>query len=168
MLTQERLKELLDYNPDTGIFSYIKSRGNQMIPGDTAGYVHEGGYVVLIIDGKKYRAHRLAFLYMDGDCLDGNIDVDHINRIRNDNRWLNLRKASRVENRRNSKINKNNTSGFKGVRWRKRKNGGTWEASLKNCGNTFIIGCFKSKNDAALAVKALREKLHGEFCYHGD
>lgn len=112
MISQRRLKELLTYYPDTGIFTWNLSRGNQFSPvGGEAGFTTEKGYIRIELEGKSYLLHRLAFLYMEGAFP---IDqVDHINRIRNDNRWENLRPADVYLNAGNQKSN----GEFVGVSW---------------------------------------------------
>jgi len=88
MLTQERLKELLSYDPETGAFTWLLSPGPKR-KGEQAGSQHHSGYRFVKLDGKMYAEHRIAFLYVHGYFPEG--DVDHINRIRNDNRPDNLR-----------------------------------------------------------------------------
>ena len=99
MLTQERLKQLLNYDPETGIFTRIISVSSNALKGDIAGWINGHGYRQLSIDYKKYDCHRLAFLYMLGKLP--NEEVDHINHIRSDNRWINLREVTRHENKKN-------------------------------------------------------------------
>lgn len=86
MLTQKRLKELLKYNPDSGAFRWRVSWTRTRLP---AGCIHSDGYRRIEIDGRRYLASRLAWLYMKGRMPEN--FVDHINRIRDDNRWANLR-----------------------------------------------------------------------------
>ena len=89
MITQEQLKEILEYNPDTGVFTWIKliGVGNRKV-GDVAG-CDDFGYTCITIDSIKYKASRLACLYMNGEMPNGR-PVAHINKIRNDDRWCNL------------------------------------------------------------------------------
>jgi hypothetical protein len=94
-LTQARLKELLDYNPDTGIFTRKVSRPGFRV-GDVAGSLTERGYIKIGIDGKNYSAHRLAWLYVHGKSPDN--CIDHINGVRDDNRISNLRDVTSQEN----------------------------------------------------------------------
>jgi len=108
-ITQELLKSLLSYDPDTGVFT----RGGKIIKTKNT-----TGYIQISICGKKYCAHKLAWLYVYGEYVTG--DLDHINRIRDDNRLCNLRKATRSENRLNSSIRSDNTSGVSRVSWRSR------------------------------------------------
>lgn len=91
MITQQRLKELFEYTPDTGLFIRKIRVGNQ-IAGNIAGSLKKDGYVYIKIDSKPYKAHRLAFLYMEGYMPE---EVDHINRDCSDNRWCNLRASNR-------------------------------------------------------------------------
>jgi hypothetical protein len=120
MLTQERLKELLHYDPDTGIFTNLTQRANCVKKGAVAGW-NDNGYVRIEILGKNYRAHRLGWLYMYGAFPKK--DVDHINGDRSDNRIANLREATDLQNGQNRHApGKNNTSGYLGVSWSKREN----------------------------------------------
>lgn len=111
-LTQERLKELLHYDPDTGIFTWKVSLSRSVKVGFIVGSF-SGGYLVTSIYKKIYPLHRLAFLYMEGYFPE--YEVDHINRDTKDNRWGNLREVSHSCNMRNARISKSNTSGVVGV-----------------------------------------------------
>jgi len=115
MIIQERLKELYDYNPLTGVFIRIFDRGGRK-KGSVAGSINDEGYTVIYADGKPYKAHRLAWLYMTGDhpC-----EIDHINHIRDDNKFLNLRNSDPQLNSKNQTMYLNNKSGITGVTWRK-------------------------------------------------
>lgn len=113
MLTHEYLLENLHYNPDTGIFTRIKASGTAHI-GDIAGTKSQTGYIYISLQDKGYRAHRLAMLYVNGEFpLDM---VDHINGIKDDNRFCNLRVCSRTQNILNCKADVRNKFGLKGVR----------------------------------------------------
>lgn len=87
MINQSQLKEMLHYNPETGLFVWIVSNKRNGI-GDIAGCSDANGYITIGVEGKKYSAHRLAYLYMEGVLPDNY--VRHINRFRDDNRWCNL------------------------------------------------------------------------------
>lgn len=117
MITQRELKRILKYDKETGIFYWKKSTGSRAIKGNAAGSQMKTGYIEMSVCGKRYTAHRLAFLYVLGYLPEN--DVDHINRIRIDNRWCNLREVSTSCNLRNCKINKNNKSGITGVYFHK-------------------------------------------------
>lgn len=112
MITQERLKELLNYNPDTGDFTIKTSRVCRGIKDSVAGWLESTGYIRICLDYKKHSAHRLAFLFIEGRFPNR---IDHINHIRNDNRWVNLREVTHQENSKNQSINSKNTSGVMGV-----------------------------------------------------
>lgn len=119
-LTQERLKEVLEYVPETGVFIWIKKTHHKVSKikvGQVAGTVTVQGYVHITIDGYIYRAHRLVWLYVYG-CFPDTEDkcfVDHIDQNRSNNRVANLRVVSGSENMRNQKMHSTNTSGFFGV-----------------------------------------------------
>jgi hypothetical protein len=94
--TQERLKELVHYDPETGIFTWaLKRKGCRV--GDECGTIDKNGYRYLTIDRQVLGANRCAFIYMLGECPK-NMVIDHINGIRNDNRWCNLRAITQQEN----------------------------------------------------------------------
>jgi len=112
-LTQERLKEILEYDEETGFFHWKKRIAHCVHIGDVAGKVDRYGYVTIGLYVKEYRAHRLAFLYITGEWPKNN--VDHINGIRDDNRWENLRDVSSVHNMRNQKKSIRNKTGIVGV-----------------------------------------------------
>lgn len=118
MLTQDELKEHVNYNPDTGIFTWIKNNkySNRNV-GDICGSL-DGGYIRMCINKKRYGAHQLAWHYINNEL--GSFHIDHINGIKSDNRICNLRKATVSENAYNKKINSNNTSGVKGFTWHRR------------------------------------------------
>lgn len=158
MLTQERLKELLHYNPETGVFVWIVSPRKGMQPG-IAGSATTTGYRFVIINYKRWPSHRLAWLYMTGSFPEK--ELDHINLIRGDNRWKNLREASRSENMRNTARPSNNTSGVKGVHWHKPSK--RWTARIKINGFKKHLGGFKKFEDAVEAINKARPLIHGEF-----
>ena len=114
MITQSRLKEVLSYSPSTGIFEWIIST-RKTKPGQIAGWSDKAGYIYIRIDKKLYAAARLAFLYMTG-AWPRNGFADHINMVTSDNRWKNLRDATKKINQENRrKASSNNKSGFLGV-----------------------------------------------------
>ena len=122
ILTQERLKEVLNYDPETGVFVWVVKPSKSIKIGNVAGSDHTTGYRHIAINRKIIKSHRLAWLYMTGAFPPD--QIDHINRIRNDNRFVNLRAVTRSENQHNSGKRKNNTAGYKGVSYRKdEKNG---------------------------------------------
>jgi len=114
MLTQETLKEYINYNPDTGVFTWIKRPWirSMVYPGDIAGNPMASKYLQVSLFNRTYLTHRLAFLYMTGEWPTGL--VDHIDRDRANNRWSNLRLVTRKENTYN-KTSTPGKSGFRGV-----------------------------------------------------
>lgn len=155
VITQERLKEVLHYNPDTGIFVWKAITRRRIRKGDVAGSPSKG-YTVIWIDKIRYREHRLVFLYVTGEFPRN--EVDHINRIKNDNRWCNLRLVTTLENKRNLPMFKNNTSGFTGVCWRKREK--KWVACIDTNYKKTHLGYFINKEDAIMARKEANIKYN--------
>lgn len=160
MLNQEELKELLHYDPDTGIFTWLKpSQGRRK--NRIAGCLNNNGYRVIRINKKLYLAHRLSWLYMTGEFPIN--EIDHKNMNKNDNRWDNLRKATHSQNQMNSKKYKNCKSGFKGVCWHKRDK--KWEASIKKNGIQKHLGYFNTPEEASEVYKKAAKKIHGDFYF---
>ena len=153
----ERVKELLDYNPETGVFTSRDSRGRG-VAGSKAGWVEEAGYRKISLGGKKVKAHRLAWFVSFGQWP--TTDVDHINGIRDDNRISNLRLATRSQNAQNlKKAMSNSRHGFLGVK----KNGNRWNASINLEGEYIYLGCFKTPEIAHSAYLKAKRGIH-EFC----
>lgn len=155
-LTQERLKELLDYNPETGAFTRRMSRRGAAA-GSVAGSVHNRGYVQITVDGANHLAHRLAWLYVYG--VWPTQDTDHINRVRNDNRIANLRDVSHRENMLNTGVRSDNTSGVIGVCWVAAR--GKWHSCIGVFGRTRHLGRFADFNDAVAARRAAEVEVYG-------
>lgn len=112
-LTQKRLHERLSYNPLTGKFKKVSNYVGPGKPGDIVGTLDKKGYRIIGVDGKIYKAHRLAWLYMTGYFPE--YEVDHDNRIKDDNRWKNLKHVTSQCNKRNVPRRSDNTSGITGV-----------------------------------------------------
>ncbi len=158
MLTQSRLKELLHYNPETGLFTWIKRTGSARA-GRVAGIVNHYGYIHIKVDRKSYYAQRIVWLYVHGEFPDK--DIDHINRDKKDNRLENLRLATRGENIMNRGIQKNNKSGYRGVHQCKVSK--KWIAATRIDNKQTAIGRFDNKEDAFEAYKKVVTKKHPEF-----
>jgi len=158
-LTVDRLKELLHYEPTTGLFTVIRRRRNQLQIGDTVGHKVQRGYVSIHIDGRGYLAHRLAWLYMTGKWPIA--EIDHANCDTSDNRIANLREASRSQNVRNSRLRCNNHSGYKGVRLHKKT--GLWQARITLKGHDQSLGYFRRPEDAHEAYCKAAVITCGEF-----
>lgn len=156
-LTRERLLELIDYNPITGVFTTRVPRGNLTV-GDTIGWDSGKGYQRVLIDGERYMLHNLAFLYMTGQHPEELID--HKDMDTSNNRWANLRESSHSQNAMNKPLRSDNTTGSKGV-------------SLTRSGSFMVrvgkksYGCFKNLEEASLVAVEVRSRLHGEFANHG-
>ena len=153
-VTQDRLKELLNYNSETGIFTWKVNRGGRKI-GSIAG-AKSLGYRNIMIDKISYQAHRLAWLFVYGKWPEK--DLDHINLERDDNRICNLRVVSDSENKQNQKMYKTNTSGFKGVSWCKNRK--KWIASICINYKTIPLGKFDDPKEASLAYLEGAKKYH--------
>ena len=108
MLTQAELKEVLEYDPETGIFRWKAPRCTRIKVGDLAGTLTWRGYVRIQLDGKRHQAHRLAWLYVYGEMPTK--QIDHINGNCNDNRIINLRDVSNQINSQNRKVRRNKTN----------------------------------------------------------
>ena len=148
-VTYEELHKILNYNPENGLFTSRVKKSRRLFVGRTVGHISKssGGYVVIRINGKNYYAHRLAWLYVHGYMPEN--FIDHIDRDRANNRIKNLREVSASCNTINSKLNSNNTSGIKGVRFNKKSC--KWEASIKINRKEEYLGSFDNKDDAARA-----------------
>lgn len=164
MLTQERLRQLLDYDPETGLFRWKNPTSVRVKVGDVADTLNSEGYLRVGIDGKRYRAHRLAHLYMTGEFPEN--DVDHINGIRTDNRWSNLRPATRSQNLMNHPRKSNNTSGVKGVYWYERD--GKWEVSITVSYKRYYLGRFDTLAEAAACRQGAAALVFGEYAHDHD
>lgn len=156
MITQERLKELLDYDPGTGVFTWRIGRGFRAKAGSVAGRVNKRGYWEVSVDHKRYRSHRLAWLYIYGELPPN--QIDHINRIRTDNRISNLRLATIPENNQNQGKRRDNTSGVIGVYWDKKN--GKWKAQISLNGRVMSLGRYETIEEATTARVAAKAKLH--------
>jgi hypothetical protein len=157
MLTQERLKEVLSYDPETGIWIWLKPHRSLKI-GDRAGFL-DLGYRRIGIDGKSYKSSRLAVFYMTGKWPVS--DVDHENLQRGDDRWKNLRCATRSQNRANTGKGIRNKSGRKGVYFSKLHN--SWRVNIKRHGKSIFIGLYKDIDEAAAAYIAAAKEYFGDF-----
>jgi hypothetical protein len=162
-LTQERLKELLHYDSETGIFTWIANRGNSIKIGNIAGSKNNQGYILITIDQKQYKAHRLAWLYVYGYLPENGIDhIDNSKTNRHHNWISNLREVSNKCNIRNTGNSINNTSGIKGIGWCKRDK--MWYARIKIDGKLKHVGCSKELHEAVCFRLAAEQCLNWEGC----
>jgi hypothetical protein len=149
-ITLERLREVLHYDPLTGIFTWRVKQGRNG-PGKRAGSVKKDGYRDIGIDGKTYREHRLAWMYMEGEFPE--LDIDHKNRVQADNRFSNLRPATVSEN------GQNRTA--KGVTFHKQTR--KWQAQIRVDGKHIYIGLFPDEKLAINAYLDKKAELHPFF-----
>lgn len=163
-LTVERLKELLNYDPDTGEFRWKVRRGGKAVAGSVAGGLKSGGYIYIRVDKKHYPAHRLAWLCIEGRWPQD--ELDHTNLVKSDNRRENLREATRTENNWNRPRRSNNTSGYKGVSYFKRND--KWRAQIKVNGKVLHLGYFDTAEEAAEAYARAAKLYFGEFARYED
>jgi len=159
MLTVERLREVLDYNSDTGIFVWCCSMWSNVKAGDVAGSTNKKGYIVIGIDGVTYYAQRLAWLYVKGEWPPSGIDHEDLNPSHN---WFsNLREATQGQNLKNVPRHKDNQSGFKGVIFDKAR--GKFRAEIMTDGKRKYLGRFNTALAAHAAYSAASMQQHGEF-----
>lgn len=154
----ELVRDRLNYDPDTGLFTWRKCF-RSVHAGGRAGTKLATGYVHVSIDKVQILAHRLAWFYVYGVWPPEY--VDHINGVRDDNRLSNLRLASHSQNSWNGALRPTNTSGYRGVSWVKSKK--KWVARLVKHGKQHVIGYFDDKEQARLAYLEAAMRLHGEF-----
>lgn len=162
-VTAERLRELLSYERETGVFTRLVNRSSNALAGSVAGCVASTGkgrkYFVIWIDGKLYYAHRLAWLHVHGRWPDD--DVDHVDGDGTNNKISNLRAATRSQNMMNTFAQRNNKSGFKGVSLDKPNK--KWVAKIQVNGHQKHLGLFKTAAEAHAAYVEATTEHHGEF-----
>ena len=157
--SQARLKELLDYNEETGVFRW-KAKLSGVRVGDIAG--SKNTYSQIKVDTIPYLAHRLAWRYVTGEDP-GEFDIDHDDRNKHNNSFINLRKATKSENISNSGLRKDNKLGIKGVQ----QQGNRYVARIRKNGKRHYLGSYKTPEEAQEAYKAAALELHGEYANYG-
>lgn len=154
---QALLNELFDYSLTTGLLYWRTGTWK----GHTAGCVKSRiGYLSVRISKQSYMAHRIIWALVTGDDP-GQLQIDHIDRCRANNAWVNLRLATSSANKCNRGPQSNGTSGFKGVSFFKPK--GKWRARINVLHTEHHIGYFDSPEEANIAYIAAAEQIHGEF-----
>jgi hypothetical protein len=155
MLTQDRLKQLLIYNPETGDFvRRIGVKGHEA--GEVVGSIKSDGRVNICVDYKMYKAHRLAWLYMTGLWPEN--QIDHIDGNSSNNRFNNLREATASQNIAN-RLHNVGESGLRGVD----RHGRGWRAKIKVNRKAIYLGIFDTKEEASAVYKTARDRYFGEF-----
>ena len=167
-LTQALLKQRLRYDPETGVFTYTESRVGR-VAGKPAGNVWSKKdrpdlqYLYIGVGGKRYQAHRLAFLYMTGRWPEAKVDHRDHNGL--NNRWDNLRDASQRQNMQHTRLRSNNTSGYKGVAWDSNRK--KWQVHISINGKNTSLGRFDIKEEAIEVYRKAAERHFGEFALTG-
>ena len=157
-LTAAKLKDILRYDPATGLFHWrIVVPRCRLNP--AAGSLNSHGYRQIKIAGRLYKAHRLAWLYMTGDWPSGLID--HADRNKDNNRWANLRAGTKALNAANSKRRSTGVSGYKGVSWDTKNE--KFRATIKSGGSFRHLGYFDSARDANRAYARAAAAIFGIF-----
>ena len=166
MITQDRLKEVLHYCPETGVFTWLVGGGWRRRGAEAGSICYNNSsnkpYRHICANQQRYRAHRLAFLYMTGGFPEDQVDHEDGNGL--NNAWSNLRPVTSAENAKNMRKRDNNTSGVTGVYWHKK--GKKWQAKIMLDGRGIHLGLFLSKEDAIAARKAA-EVTYGFHDNHG-
>ena len=160
----EKVRSVLDYNPLTGIFIWkynpdYPQKWNTRYAGTRAGRLSPNGHRAISIEKVRYQAHRLAWIYMTGKKPGE--EIDHKNTLRDDNRWSNLREATSLQNKANSNLRSDNTSGSKGVHWDKSR--GKWVVIVSIDRSSKNLGRFDSKEKALNVYKKYMDERFGEF-----
>ena len=159
LLTYEEVKEMFDYDLEKGILIW-KTRpvNSKYLIGTIAGWINKSsGYVLVKVKRKHYSSHRVIWLWMTGKWPEN--QIDHINGIRNDNRFCNLREATSSQN--NANKSKRNSTGYKGIK--KCKNHNKWESRIKINGKNAYLGSYDTPEEAHAAYVAKAKELFGEY-----
>lgn len=165
-LTPERLREVLAYDPLTGIFTWKMRTSNRISVGDAAGtqvQCKRSVYIFIGIDEVNYAAHRLAWMYVYGEEPAHQVDHKDTNGL--NNAISNLRDATSIQNKINARRRVDNTSGFKGVS--KHSVSGRWRAVIQRNGSQFHLGFFDDAKEAHEAYVRAAKELYGEFARAG-
>lgn len=161
MVTQSRLRELFDYQ-DGNLIRKIKT-ANRTKPGEIAGTLNIGNrgkeYINITVDGKRYKAHRLIWIWHYGHI--SKPEIDHIDGNGLNNRIENLREATRYENAKNLKKHPSSKSGVTGVSFCKDRN--KWQCYIQINGKRVSLGRFESIDDAIFTRKQAEQKHYAEF-----
>lgn len=154
-ISPKELQNILHYNPKTGIFIWLNPTSSRHKSFDTAGHYDKNGYVLISINREIYRAHRLAFFYMTG--VWPSKSIDHMNGVRNDNRWCNLREVTSAQNHQNRrKAHSNNKYGLLGVS----NHRGRIRSTINVNGKHVMLGYFDTPEDAHQAYLDAKRIYH--------
>ena len=164
MITQNRLKQVMSYDENTGIFTWINPTSRRVTKYSKAGVLNPSGYIFIKVDNKRYSAHRLAWLYIYGDFPKNNID--HIDGNPSNNVISNLREATQQQNLYNTKKPSTNTSGYKGVHFHKSSR--KWRAVVSVNNYPKHLGLFKTPEEAHIVYETWCIQNRGEFTRIGE
>lgn len=148
----EAFRSLLSYEPETGQMFWRKT-------GKLAGFQHKDGYWRVKVKDKSYLAHRLAWIIVTGEWP--RADIDHINLVRSDNRWANLREATRSQKRANTKAQRRSATGLKGVTWHTQNK--RWLAQIMVNRKRKCLGLYDTPEQAHAAYALAAKEHFGEF-----
>ena len=162
IISQERLREALDYNHATGVFTWNIKTARRIKIGNVAGNLNVQQYLQVRIDNRVYLTHRLIWLYIYGRWPIN--QIDHVNRNRSDNRLCNLREATNMENSKNHSMRKDNMSGVTGVNWNAKNK--TWNTRIHHDGKCFYQKTHASKRKA-IAIRLALEVMLDYDITHG-
>lgn len=155
-LTVSRVRELLNYDTETGIFTWIAARENRVSVGTSAGSLLGNGYRSIAVDRKRFMAHRLAWFYVHGEWPEG--QIDHINGNRDDNRISNLRVVDNSVNQQNKRSARSDSkTGILGVHLHRP---GKWQAKINVNGTKKSLGIFSSPLEAHAAYLEAKRRFH--------
>ncbi len=157
MLTYQRLREVLSYNPETGSFTRVGFHERDFVRNPNCGF-DTNGYLSISIDGQTYRAHRLAWLYMTGE--EPPPVIDHADGEKSNNRWVNLREATATQNKANSKAYAKASALPKGVTQRSKNK---FRARVRSHGKLHSLGSYTTPEEAHAAYVTAATQLFGEF-----
>lgn len=160
------LRKILTYNPKNGVFVWnirddVPAWWNAKYSGHVAGSRDAYGYWIIRINGRTYKAHRIAMVYMAERPIPDDLEIDHKDGNRTDNSFSNLRLANDQQNAANAGLRCDNGSGIKGVCWHRRQQ--KWQAQINQSGKRKSLGYFDSKEAARRAYESRASELHGEF-----
>jgi hypothetical protein len=157
-MLKQRIHELLRYEPETGNFFWKVTKSPTAVAGQRAGSINAHGHMNLQIDKKMYAAHQLVFLIHHGYIPK---EIDHINRVKTDNRIENLRECTSTQNKGNLSRPSSNSTGVRGVSLNRRS--GKYHAQIKIMGKQTYLGRFDTVEEASVAYEGAARLYFGEF-----
>ena len=159
MITHKEVTELVQYCPDTGIFTWKTKTCRKVVPGKSAGSKNANGYIQIKLNKQFYYGHRLAWFFVHHEWPTE--EIDHVNGDPSDNRLCNLRQATSAQNKQNRQARKDCKSGIRGVYLRKDTQ--KWKAELRHNKKLISLGSFNTLDEAAMARKVAEMQL---FTHH--